>query len=101
MAAAAQPKPAVPNNVPGAAPSAVPAADPWVRVDSLPCLLTIEISVPGFTVADLVNLERGRIIASRWTVGQDVPLRINDALIAWSEFEVVQNRLAVRLTELA
>jgi flagellar motor switch protein FliN/FliY len=57
--------------------------------------------VPGFTVADLVHLERGRIIASRWTVGQDVPLRINGELIAWSEFEVVQNRLAVRLTELA
>jgi len=75
--------------------------DPWVRVESLPCLLTIEISVPGFTVADLVHLERGRIIATRWTVGQDVPFRINGELIAWSEFEVVQNRLAVRLTELA
>jgi flagellar motor switch/type III secretory pathway protein FliN len=108
MAAAAQPKTAAAAAV--AAPAAavpvavVPAApsnDPWVRVDPLPCLLTIEISVPGFTVADLVNLEPGRVIATRWTVGQDVPLRINDALIAWSEFEVVQNRLAVRLTELA
>ena len=93
MAAAAQPKPD--------AAVADPLADRWARVEPLPCLLTIEISVPGFTVADLVQLERGRIIASRWTVGQDVPLRINGALIAWSEFEVVQNRLAVRLTELA
>jgi flagellar motor switch protein FliN/FliY len=93
MAAAAQPKPVVP--------SADPPADRWARVEPLPCLLTIEISVPGFTVADLVNLEPGRIVTSRWTVGQDVPLRINEALIAWSEFEVVQNRLAVRLTELA
>jgi len=75
--------------------------DPWVRVELLPCLLTIEISVPGFTVADLVHLERGRVIATSWTVGQDVPIRINGELIAWSEFEVVQNRLAVRLTELA
>jgi flagellar motor switch protein FliN len=93
MATAAQPK--------LEAPIADPVADRWLRVEPLPCLLTIEISVPGFTVADLVHLERGRIIASRWTVGQDVPLRINGALIAWSEFEVVQNRLAVRLTELA
>jgi flagellar motor switch protein FliN/FliY len=84
-----------------AAKSEVGASDAWTRVDSLPCLLTIEISVPGFTVGDLVKLEPGRIIATHWTVGQDVPLRINDALIAWSEFEVVQNRLAVRLTELA
>jgi len=83
----------------------VPIADalgePWHRVELLPCLLTIEIPVPGFRVADLVGLEAGRIVATRWTVGQDVPLRINDELIAWSEFEVVQNRLAVRLTELA
>ncbi len=99
MAAAAQPM----SEAPIAAPPTVdPAiADPWVRVEPLPCLLTIEISVPGFTVADLVRLERGGIIATRWTVGQDVPLRINGELIAWSEFEVVQNRLAVRLTELA
>ena len=96
MAAAAPAKPAAP-----ALPVADASAERWARVDPLPCLLTIEISVPGFTVADLVNLQRGRIIASRWTVGQDVPLRINGALIAWSEFEVVQNRLAVRLTELA
>jgi flagellar motor switch protein FliN/FliY len=93
MAAAPQPKPD--------AAIADPFADRWVRVEPLPCLLSIEISVPGFTVADLIQLERGRIVASRWTVGQDVPLRINGALIAWSEFEVVQNRLAVRLTELA
>jgi flagellar motor switch protein FliN len=89
MAAATQPK------------IETPIADPWARVEPLPCLLTIEISVPSFTVSDLVHLERGRIVASRWTVGQDVPLRINGELIAWSEFEVVQNRLAVRLTELA
>jgi flagellar motor switch protein FliN len=89
MAAAAQPKPEA------------PAAEPWARVEALPCLLTVEIPVPGFTVSDLVHLEPGRIIATRWTVGQDVPLRINGELIAWSEFEVVQDRLAVRLTELA
>ena len=99
MAAADQPTPEAPITAPLiVAPLIV---DPWVRVEPLPCLLTIEISVPGFTVADLVRLERGGIIATRWTVGQDVPLRINGELIAWSEFEVVQNRLAVRLTELA
>jgi flagellar motor switch/type III secretory pathway protein FliN len=89
MAAAASPKP-----------EAV-IADPWARVEGLPCLLTVEIPVPGFTVADLVHLAPGRIIATRWTVGLDVPLRINGELIAWSEFEVVQSHLAVRLTELA
>lgn len=75
--------------------------DPWVRVENLPCLLTVEIGVPGFTVGDLVHLAPGRVISTGWTVGQDVPLRVNGEVIAWSEFEVVQKRLAVRLTELA
>ena len=89
MVAAAQPKPEA------------AVAEPWARVEALPCRLTVEIPVPGFTVSDLVHLEPGRIITTRWTVGQDVPLRINGELIAWSEFEVVQDHLAVRLTELA
>ena len=89
MAAAAQPK------VETAAP------DAWTHVETLPCLLTIEIPVPGFTVADLVSLEPGRLVDTRWTVGEDVPLRVNGELIAWSEFEIVNNHVAVRLTELA
>lgn len=89
MAAAAQPKPE----------AAVP--DPWTRVQAVPCLLSIEISVPGFTVGELVALEAGRLIDTRWTVGADVPLLINGELVAWSEFEIANNHVAVRLTELA
>jgi flagellar motor switch protein FliN len=101
MAAAIQPQLDARVAPPLTGPVVCPVIDPWVLVEPLPCQLTVEISVPGFIVADLVHLERGRIIATRWTVGQDVPLRVNGVLIAWSEFEVVQNRLAVRLTELA
>jgi len=97
MAAAAQAKPTAPS----ADPVAEPLEEKWQRVEALPCLLTVEIPVPNFTVSDLVQLEHGRIVATPWTVGQDVPLRVNDELIAWSEFEVVNNQLAVRLTELA
>ena len=78
-----------------------PAPDPWARVEGLPCLLTVEIPVLGFRVTDLVHLSPGRIIATRWRVGLDVPLRVNGELIAWSEFEIVHSRLAMRLTELA
>jgi flagellar motor switch protein FliN/FliY len=75
--------------------------DPWTRVETLPCLLSIEIPVPAFTVADFVFLKRGGLVNTRWTVGQDVPLHINGELVAWSEFEIVNNHIAVRLTELA
>ncbi len=76
-------------------------ADPWARLESLPCRLTVEIAVSPFTVGDLVHLAPGRIVATGWVAGRDVPLRINGELIAWSEFEVVGDRLAVRMTELA
>ncbi|MFZ0477838.1 MAG: FliM/FliN family flagellar motor C-terminal domain-containing protein [Terriglobales bacterium] len=89
MAAATQPKPEVPG------------IDPWTRVEGLPCLLSIEIPVPNFTVADLVRLAPSRLVDSRWIVGEDVPLLINGELIAWSEFEILNNHVAVRLTELA
>jgi flagellar motor switch protein FliN len=77
------------------------AHEGWARAEVLPCTLTVEIPLPGFTVSDLLHLEIGRVLASGWIVGQDVPLRINGELIAWSEFEVVQDKLAVRLTELS
>jgi flagellar motor switch/type III secretory pathway protein FliN len=89
MATAAQPKPEI------------ALLDPWARVEAVPCLLSIEIGVPGFTVGDLVVLEAGRLIDTRWTVGADVPLLVNGELVAWSEFEIVNNHVAVRLTELA
>jgi flagellar motor switch protein FliN/FliY len=64
-------------------------------------MLSVEIPVPGFTVSNLLGLECGRVIDTRWTVGEDVPLLINKVLIAWSEFEILNNHIAVRLTELA
>jgi len=86
---------------PAVQPKLEAAPDPWARVESLPCVLSVEVPVPGFTVADLVRLAKGRVIATNWIVGQDVPLRINGEVVAWIEFEVVREHLAVRLTELA
>jgi len=77
------------------------ASDSWERLGPLPTLLSVEIPVPNFTVADLMKIAPGKLINTRWTVGEDVPLRVNGQLIAWSEFEIVNNHVAVRLTELA
>ncbi|HUB02753.1 MAG TPA: FliM/FliN family flagellar motor C-terminal domain-containing protein [Terriglobales bacterium] len=73
----------------------------WRRVEVLPSLISVEIPVPSFTVADLLRIAPGHLINTGWTVGVDVPLRVNGQLIAWSEFEIVNNHIAVRLTELA
>ena len=67
----------------------------------LACELTVDVPLPGFRVADVLGMARHAVLNSRWRVGDDVPLRINGELIAFGEFEVVGERLAVRLTELA
>ncbi len=74
--------------------------DAWARVLPLPCRLTVDVPLPGFTVADGLRLQRGSVINSHWAEGADIPLRVNGELIAHGEFEVVGNHLAVRLTEL-
>ena len=72
----------------------------WRPVLNLPCQLTVELPLPAFRVADLLKLQKGVVIGTSWQLARDVPLRINGTLIGWSEFEVVGDRLAVRLTEL-
>ena len=73
----------------------------WRPVLGLPCDLTIDLPLPGFRVGDLLQLQSGSVIGTSWQLARDVPLRVNGTLIGWSEFEVVGDRLAARLTELA
>ena len=73
----------------------------WRPVLELPCRLTVDLPLPGFTLADFLKLQVGSVVATRWRSTQDVPLRINGTLIAWGEFEGAGHRLAVRLTELS
>ena len=75
--------------------------DPVDHFPWLPCSLTVEVPVPGFTIADLLKMSAGTVIASGCGAMSDVPLRVNGQLIAWTEFDVVEDRLAVRITELA
>jgi flagellar motor switch/type III secretory pathway protein FliN len=72
----------------------------WKRVLGLPCGLTVDLAMPDFKVADLLKLRIGSVINAHWGLGRDVPLRLNGTLLGWSEFEVVSDNLAVRVTEL-
>ena len=73
----------------------------WRPLLALPCELTVDLPLPDVTIADLLELGAGSVMRTSWQVAQDVPLRINDTLVGWGEFEAVGNRLAVRVTELA
>lgn len=54
-----------------------------------------------FTVGDLLRLTRGSIVETGYHQSSDLPLRVNGQLVGWTEFEVVGERLAVRLTDLS
>lgn len=69
---------------------------PW-----LPCKLTLDIPVAGFTISDLFNLTKGSIVQTAYHHNSDIPLRVNQLLLGWTEFDVIGDRLAVRITELA
>ena len=67
----------------------------------LPVELEVAIPVRGFRVRNLLALATGAVVESQWVHGDDVPLAAGDVQLAWSEFEVVDTQLAVRLTRLA
>jgi flagellar motor switch/type III secretory pathway protein FliN len=69
-------------------------------VARLPVELDVVVPVREFRVRHLLALEPGELIESQWNYGDDVPLAAGDVQLAWSEFEVLENRLAVRITRL-
>jgi flagellar motor switch/type III secretory pathway protein FliN len=77
------------------------AQDPLDSMPWLPCTLSLEVPVVRFTIGDLLKLAIGSIVETASHHTSDVPLRVNQLLIGWTEFEVVGDRLAVRITEQA
>ena len=73
----------------------------WHALARVPQTLTAQISLPGFTIHDLLTLEKGRVIESDVLTTETIPIRIGVVRIAWGEFEVVEHALALRITRLA
>jgi len=75
--------------------------DPVADFGWLPCRLSLEIPIVKFTVGDLLRLRKESIVETACPSTGDIPFRVNGLLVGWAEFEVIGNRLAVRITELA
>ena len=65
------------------------------------CTLSVDLSLCRFSVRDLLQLEVGAILETNHVNGSDVRVVVNTQLVAWAEFDVVAQRVAVRITELA
>ena len=73
----------------------------WALLQRLPIRLTAGVPLPRFRVKDLLSLRPGQILSSAWLSTDDVPLKIGAVQLSWAEFEVVEQRMAIRLTRLA
>jgi len=70
-------------------------------LERMPVSLSVSIPVRDFRVRNLLAMRAGELIETQWVNGEDLPLASRELQLAWCEFEVVDTRLAVRLTRLA
>lgn len=73
----------------------------WLTLQRVPLLITAGVPLPKFRVRDLLGLAVGQMIESNSASSEDVSVKVGAMQVAWSEFEVVGERIAVRLTRLA
>jgi flagellar motor switch/type III secretory pathway protein FliN len=78
----------------------VQPVDIWKEAQYLTCELAVEVPVPHFTVRDLLRLEKKSVVDTGCKQAVNLPLAVNNRGLAWVEFEVLGDRLAVRLMEL-
>ena len=71
------------------------------RLERLPMQVDVMVKVRSFRVQDLLSMQKGTVLETVQEHTQDVPVRCGGALLLWSEFEVLDQKLAVRVTRLA
>lgn len=73
----------------------------WPVLARLSVTMTAEIPLSRFKVRDLLGLAEGQVFESISADTDDVPLKVGNMQLGWTEFEVVEQKIAIRLTRLA
>ena len=76
------------------------AGERWQRLAGLPLRVAVHIPLCKLTLQQLSRLEPGQLLCGSWAVVEDVPVRAGEALLGWAEFEEVDGRMAMRLTQM-
>lgn len=72
----------------------------WPEALELPCQLYVALEIPHFTVRDLISLSTNSLVDTERREGAHVPVLVNSVMVGWAEFDVIDGRLAVRMTEM-
>lgn len=73
----------------------------WLTLSQLPVTMTAQIALSRFKVRNLLGLTPGQVFESVSPDTEDVPLWSGGVQLGWTEFEVVDQKIALRLTRLA
>lgn len=72
----------------------------WPKLSQLDLTMAVEVPLLRFKVQDLLRLAEGQVFESTFSDTEDIPLRVGDVQLGWTEFEVVEQKIALRLTRL-
>ena len=72
----------------------------WPEALELPCQLHVALGVPHFTIRDLLSLRVNSLVDTRRREGAHVPVLVNDVMVGWAEFDVIDGRLGARMTDM-
>ena len=72
----------------------------WETLARLRLTLRAGVKLNHFRVRDLLAMKEGQIFESLSPSTEDVPVRVGQMQLGWSEFEVLEQRMALRLTRL-
>lgn len=72
----------------------------WEILSQIGMTLRAEVALEGFRVRDLLSLAEGQVFKTASPDTEDVPIRIGNVQLGWGEFEVVEQRMALRVTRL-
>jgi flagellar motor switch/type III secretory pathway protein FliN len=73
----------------------------WREARHLPCRMTAHIPVHGFTMGDLMRIEVGSVVDTGVAVESDIDISVNGSQVGCGKLDLKEDKLAVRLTELA
>jgi len=72
----------------------------WKTVAQLRVTMRAGVALNRFKVSNLLSLKEGQVFESLSPDTEDVPLMVGQVQLGWSEFEIVDQRIALRLTRL-
>ena len=72
----------------------------WEKLAQLRITMRVGVALDRFRVQDLLTLKVGQVFESVSPETDDVPLMAGQVQLGWSEFEVVDQRMGLRLTRL-